>query len=244
MSKPRSDSTRKPQVTLAGLFLVWLLVISVHTAWGVEPYSIEAAELQAADLPQSIASNLNAQGLRIFTYSEGLKMSICEIFWATTVTAQDGRPGLGRASYDNLKSATLLGVLRFLPEAGEEYREDFHDQKLKPGYYTMRYGVLPGGDAGDFLLLSPATVDRDPKVALSNDQLMRQSRLASGTDQPAVLRLVPTEEGDKDFPSVRMDEGGTCILQVKLHAKSNTGPAHELALAVILINPIPDDDGS
>src|ERR1700686_3551251 len=117
MSKPRSDSTRKQQVTLAGLFLVWLLVISVHTAWGGEPYSIEAAELQAADLPQSIASNLNAQGLRIFTYSEGLKMSICEIFWATTVTAQDGRLGLGRASYDNLKSATLLGVLRFLPEA-------------------------------------------------------------------------------------------------------------------------------
>jgi hypothetical protein len=232
------------RVVFAGLFLASSLAIDAGAAWAAEPYSIEATQLQAADLSPAVASSLNAQGSRIFTYSNGLKMSICEIFWATTVSAQDTRPATGRTSYGNLKPGTLLGVIRFLSEAGEEYREDSHDQKLKPGYYTMRYALLPGGEASDFVLLSPAAADQDPKSVLPVDQLKRQGRLASGTDEPAVLRLVPAEEGKKDLPAVRMDEGGTCILQVKLNPKPSASSAHELDLAVILVNPVPEDDGS
>jgi hypothetical protein len=244
MPKSRVRSAGKRCLGLAGLLLL-SLAVSGSWAWAAEPYSIEPAELQtSADLPQSVASNLDARGIRIFTYVNGLKMSVCEIFWAATVSTQDGRPGLGRGSYQNLEPGTLLGVIRFLPEAGDEYREDSHDQKLKPGYYTMRYALLPGGDARDFVLLSPAKAEHDPKAALSVDQLKSQSRLASGTHQPAILRLVPTEEGNKELPSVRMDEVGTCILQAKLPGKSSTGAIHDVTLAVILINPIPEGDGS
>jgi hypothetical protein len=245
MLRTRNHGLQKRRVALTGVFLVWSLAMGVRTVRGAEPYSIEPVQLQAsADLPQSVAGSLNPKGSRIFTYSSGLKMSVCEIFWATTVSAQDNRPGPGRASYGNLKPGTLIGVIRFLPEAGEEYREDSRDHKLKPGYYTMRYAALAGSDASDFILLSPASADLDPKAVLSVDQLTRQGRLASGTDEPAILRLVPAEEGNKDLPSVRMDEGGTCIMQVRLRAKSSNNSAHEFDLAVILVNPIPEDDGS
>jgi hypothetical protein len=210
--------------------------------WGAEPYSIEAAQLRAADLPQTIAAVLQKQGVRVSTYSNGLKISICEIFWASMVSTADRPPG--RRIYDGLEPGSLLGVIRYLPDAGDEYREDSHDQKLKPGYYTMRYTILADSDAQDFVLLSPATVDRESKLVLPNDQLASQGRLASGTDQPALLRLVPTEENNYDLSSVRMDEGGGCILQAKLRAKSETDPPYDLTLALILVNQLPEGDGS
>jgi hypothetical protein len=135
-------------------------------------------------------------------------------------------------------------VIRFLPEASEDYREDFHDQKLKAGYYTMRYAVLSGEDARDFLVLSPVNADRDPDRVLANEQLIGQSKLASHTGQPAILSLVNTEISSKDYPSLRMDESGTCILQDKLHAKSTAAAAGEVVLAVIVANPISEEDGS
>lgn len=242
MSAPRRYGLHKEQIILAGLFFLWSLAFKVDTVRGAEPYSIEAAQLHATDLPQPIAGVLNKQGQRIFTYANGIKISICEIFWASTVSAQDQPKG--RSIYGDLTPGTLLGVIRFLPEAGEEYREDSHDQKLKPGYYTMRYTVLPGGDAGDFAVLSPPAADRDSKAIPAIDRLMSQGRLSSHTDHPAVLRLVPAEEGDREAPSVRMDEGGTCILQVRLHAKSDSGHLHEVSLALILVNPLPEGDGS
>jgi hypothetical protein len=229
-----------------GFFAGLLLALAMGTpaAWGVEPFSVEAAELHAGDLPQAISAGVESHGTRIFTYVNGLRMPICEIFWAKTATTHSNKNVSGRATYSNLEPGSLLGVIRFLAEASDEYREDFHDQKLKAGYYTMRYAVMAGEDARDFLvLLSPASADADPGLVLT-DQLIRQGKLASRTDRPAVLSLVTTEVGGKDLPSVRMDENGTCILQDKLHAASNAASAGEVMLAVVLVNPISEEDGS
>jgi hypothetical protein len=225
----------------AGLLLA--LAVGTPAAWGVEPFSVEAAELHSGDVPQAISAGVESHGTRIFTYVNGLRMPICEIFWARTATTHSNKNVSGRATYSNLEQGSLLGVIRFLAEASDEYREDFHDQKLKAGYYTMRYAVMAGEDARDFLVLSPASADADPGL-VSTDQLIRQGKLASRTDRPAVLSLVTTEVGSKNLPSVRMDENGTCILQDKLHAASNAASAGELMLAVVLVNPISEEDGS
>jgi hypothetical protein len=232
---------RRAAVVLAGLILA--VAVSAPEAWGAEPFSSEPADLNAADLPQPIVTSLNGHGTRIFTYVNGLKMPICEIFWVQTAVTQPNQEGT-RSTYGNLVPGSTLGVIRFLPEASEDYREDFHDQKLKAGYYTMRYAVLKGEDSRDFLVLSPVNADHDPARPLLNDQLMSQSRLASHTSQPAVLSLVTTEISSKEFPSLRMDESGTCILQDKLQAKSNTASGSDVVLAVIVANPISEGDGS
>jgi hypothetical protein len=223
--------------------LLLALAITTPAAWGVEPSSIEAAELHAGNVPQGIFADLESHGIRVFTYVNGLRMPICEIFWAKTAATHSNKNAASRATYSNLEPGSLLGVIRFLAEASDEYREDFHDQKLKAGYYTMRYAVIPGEDAHDFLVLSPLDADADPAI-VSSDQLIRHGKLASRTDRPAVLSLVNTEVGSKDLPGVRMDESGTCILQDKLRAKSNGAAAGDVTLAVVLVNPISEEDGS
>lgn len=220
--------------------VVAAIIVSASAAWGAEPFSLEPADLNAADLPQSVVAALNGHGTRVFTYVNGLRMPVCEIFWAQTASTQASKEGMGRATYANLVPGSMVGVIRFLAESSDEYREDFHDQKLKAGYYTMRYAALSGEDARDFLVLSPVTADRDPARVLANDQLITQSRLASHTGQPAVLSLATTEISANELPRLRMDESGTCILQDKLHGAS----AGEMGLAVVVANPISDEDGS
>jgi hypothetical protein len=228
---------------LFGMFLAF--AFSVGPVWSIEPFSLEDAAAKASTaLPQRLVDHLDPNGSLVITYSNGLKMPICEIFWARAVLVEDRSSLSGKLTYQDLKPGSLIGVIHFLPEASEDFREDFHDQKLSPGYYTMRYDITSDADAHDLVLLSPVRVDGDAERILASDQLRRLSRMASRTQQPAVMSLVTTEVSDNDSPSVRMDDEGTCILQVNLHAASHSGPAKKLALAILVAKPIPDNDGS
>ncbi len=216
-----------------------------------EPYSIEPATVKAsAYLPPSIVEGLNTEGVRLFTYSNGLKMPILEVFWAKTVKAESGTPSSKTLLYSNLTPGSMLGVVHFLAEANEDYREDFHDQKLKPGYYTMRYGVAPENpeerrsSPKDFVLLSPVSVDRDPGRTIGGDDLTHMSRLASHGKQPAVLSLVPVTAGQKDV-NVRTDDTGTCVLQFRVKLILEKGEsAADQAVAMVVVTPIKDNSGS
>ena len=97
-------------------------------------------------------------------------------------------------------------VIRFLAESSDEYREDFHDQKLKAGYYTMRYAALSGEDARDFLVLnSPVTADRDPARQRAGKRSTYHSERGwlPHTGQPAVLSLATTEISANELPRLR-----------------------------------------
>lgn len=207
---------------------------------------MKPVELPASvDLPQSISAAVDQHGVHVFTYLNGLESPICEIFWAKNVAAQDGSAASSNVLYGALKPGVFVGIIRFLEESREDYREDFHDQKLAPGYYTMRYAVLPEGDRRDFVLLAPAIADHDPERVVAADELVRLSRKASGTEQPAVMRLVDVDKTAKEFPDVVMADDGSCILRVKLHLKpENGGSAQELALAIIVATPIEEEGGS
>jgi len=232
-----ADTIRRRMLTRT--FLTLLLILAAIPALGVEPYSIEPAELHPSDsFPPALMSKLDPQGWLLSTESNGLKVSICEVFWVKIGIGQDRQPGTKTQSpYGGLEPGALVGVIYFLPEASEDYREDFHDQKLEPGYYSMRYAPRPKGDPADVLLLSPVRADREAEPVLSQDELERRSRLASHSHEPAVLSLVPAESGKEESPSVRMDDQGTCIFQIKLQVKSGTGSSRESTLAVILVTP-------
>jgi hypothetical protein len=235
---------RRPKYLLLFAILLTLALTAVP-AQCVEAYQFETAEPKAsAQLPQGTVDQLEPKGALLYTYSNGLRVPFCEVFWARAVSLQDARQQSNRITYRDLKPGSFLGVIHFLPEAGEEFREDFHDQKLSPGYYTMRYAVTSDADVHDVVMLSPATRDGDAGLALSVDQLMHLGRMASGTERPAVMSLVPAEINGKDSPSVRTADDGTCILQVKLHVAPSSGLAKEFDLAIILVKPIPDSEGS
>lgn len=227
-------------------------LIVASPAWAEEPFSIEPAKPKpSAYLPQSIVDSLDPHGSLLFTESNGLKERICEVFWAKLVSPRSGAPPSSKLHYGNFQPGALLGVIHFLPEASEDYREDFHDQKLKPGYYTMRYAIMPNGigehgpEPGDFVLLSSVRKDHDPQRVLPPAELIRLSRLASHTQDPAIMSLVPVEKNSATYPEVRTDDAGTCVLQVKVRLKAEKrNPTQDVAVGIILVTPQKEKEGS
>ena len=157
---------------------------------------------------------------------------------------REERSAGGKVLYGELKPGALVGVIHFLEESSEDYREDFHDQKLKPGYYTMRYAVMTG-DSSDFLVLGPATLDPGPERVLEAGELDRLGQAASSTEEPAVLRLVASDKNDKSSPDVISADDGSCVLQNKVQVKSErSGLPHDVTVAVIVATPIEEEGGS
>ena len=115
----------------------------------------------------------------------------------------------GGAGWSGVESGTLVGAVRVTGEFKE-----IRGKVVKPGVYTLRYGLQPqnGDHLGisafrDFLLLSPAAVDKDPKV-LGFDGVVAVSKEVVGTAHPASLSLDPPEDAPGAVLSVYKKELG------------------------------------
>ena len=93
--------------------------------------------------------------------------------------------------FESMPEGAFLAVVRF-PESGSDFRE----QGVKPGVYTMRYGLHPedGNHMGvassrDFALLSRVDADTEPAKDLTFEQLTQLSISSSGNPHPTILRL-------------------------------------------------------
>jgi hypothetical protein len=114
-----------------------------------------------------------------------------------------------QSSWSVLDSGTLVGAVRV---AGEF--KEIRGKVVKPGVYTLRYGLQPqnGDHLGistyrDFLLLSPAAIDEDPKV-LGFDAAVALSKEVIGTAHPASLSLDPPEDAPGAALSTYKNEHG------------------------------------
>lgn len=229
-----------------------LLIVGADRAWSADRYLIGPATLQTSpSVSQSLVDAVNPQGWVLYTQSYGIKEQICEIFLAKMVATQSPSPASGKMPYSSLKEGALVGVIHLLPEATEDYSADFHNQTLKPGYYTMRYAVMPAGTyengtkPGEFVVLSPVNRDRDPTQALKAEELAHLGASTSGTDVAASMELVAPDTSAQQFPTVKVDETGMCIFQVRLRlAATKAGSSRELALAIAMLTPLHGPDGS
>ena len=111
--------------------------------------------------------------------------------------------------WSNVDSGTLVGAVR----VSGEFKE-IRGKAVKPGVYTLRYGLQPqnGDHLGisafrDFLLLSPAALDKDPKV-LGFDGAVALSKEVIGTAHPASLSLDPPEDAPGAVLSAYKNEHG------------------------------------
>lgn len=245
------NSRMRPLSWIAPLGIIFIIA---NAAWArvPEPYSIEPVQLKAsAKLSKTLTDAVDPQGLVVYTYENGVRMNVCEIFWAKAVTDQEVPKDSAKLVYGNLKPGAFMGLLHFLPEADQEYRKDYREQKLKGGYYTMRYGVMEAGIGehgpvpGDFVVLSPAAADKDPSRVVPRAELIRLSCMASHTKEPAVMSLIEVTTARKNFPDVSTDYAGTCVLQVKLHLKPRKGAtSQEMAMALVVLTPLAEGEGS
>ena len=105
------------------------------------------------------------------------------------------------ASWKEVPEGTLIGVAKLDADV-----RDIRGHLMKAGVYTLRYGIQPATDDHfgvspfrDFLLLSPASVDKDP-APVGHDALVDMSKQTLGTKHPAVWSIDPPAAKPADAP--------------------------------------------
>jgi hypothetical protein len=193
----------------------------VLSAFGQGSYKAEAIGAAPADVPAAILATLDAQGVRV-TNDQGA--TLCEVWLRKPLPTNSSPNTSSDVLFGALTEGAFLGVLHF-PNAAT----DFRSQTIKPGFYTLRYALIPqdGNHMGvnptrDTFVLGPVSADPGPDKTLSFDDLVKLSRQASGTPHPGLLVGVPAS--GSSFPSVAKDDSGNWDLQIKGHGASGDLP--------------------
>jgi len=174
-----------------------------------------------SEVPKALLDVLDGQGARL----AGDQGVVCEIWLRKEMTLGQAAGGLGDIMYGQLGTGNVVGVLHF-PSAGA----DFRGQAVKPGYYALRYALIPqdGAHMGvystrDALHLTPVATDTQIDQALSYEDMVKLGKQASGAPHPAFLVMSAVADG-ASFPSVAMDDLGHSNLQLKLQGKNGELP--------------------
>ena len=155
----------------------------------------KAPALADTAVPALIRAAIEPSGARIVRPDGSV---LCEIWLRKSLPNGAAAANKG-AAYPGLSESVLVGVISF-PNGGS----DFRGQAIKPGFYTMRYELLPedGNHMGvaptrDFALLLPASADSDPSAKYDYGQMVKLSSQASGTNHPAAFLLLTPEGGEE-----------------------------------------------
>ncbi len=152
-------------------------------------FSIKAEKTAPpGELKPDLAKLLGDNAVQFLDPKGGL---ICTLWFRKEVpadaTAEQVKNGL---TYGELKETTFLAAVKF-----EQPWTDYRKQKIKPGVYTMRFGVQPmdGDHMGaspekNFLLLVAADQDTSP-APMEPKMLIEKSMKSIGTGHPGVLML-------------------------------------------------------
>ena len=199
------------------LFL--LIVCGLQVAMG-QTFTLHTVSSHPNNLKVSLKTTVEPKAFQIF---DDQKKLWCEIWIRQEITASKFAASPD-AQYPLFHSGVLLGLMRF-PNKGSDYR----GLPIKPGTYTMRYGIIPqdGNHLGaapivDFVLLIPLVEDDpDPDAKLTSKELVILSRKASGTNHPTVINLAyPLESIEK--PLLEKDDLNHWILSLPMRLKSGT----------------------
>ena len=133
------------------------------------------------------------------------------------------------ASVTDVPEGTLVGVVKLDADG-----RDIRGRAVKAGVYTLRYGIQPKTDDHfgvspfrNFLLLSPAAVDKDP-AAVDHDATIALSKQTIGGDHPAVWSIDPP--AGKDAP--------LSVYTTDLNHKSLIVEVGKLRFGIVLIGRI------
>ena len=188
-----------------------IVLAGVLTAAGAfAQYKMESAGAPPSEVASAIAQALQKAGSKITNNGQ----PYCEI-WLRSQKPSGSAPKEEGATMSGVAQGTLLGVIRF-----DGKGQDRRGQSIKPGVYTLRYGLIPinGDHQGaapqrDFLVLSPAATDKDLNATPTFEALMDISRKASGTPHPAVLSF---SKADSDTLGFTQQGESDWVLQTKL----------------------------
>jgi hypothetical protein len=147
------------------------------------------------------------------------------------------KPGSGMA-WKDVAEGSLVGAVKI----DRDYR-DIRGKIIKPGVYTLRYGIQPenGDHLGvspfrDFLLLSPASIDKDP-APHGHDGTVDLSKETIGGSHPAVWSIDPPESHDAPL-TVHTTELGHKALTFEVPVSREGKSVGALRFGLVLIGKI------
>lgn len=140
-------------------------------------------------LAPDVAKLISPQGHQI----AGPKGAIVEVWFVDNVAVKDGfKPSLSQMY--PFQAGQLVGAIRVAK--GADFT-DFRNQQIKPGVYTLRFGLQPSdgnhvgtSETADFLLALPAAADTKTDNISNFNALAKSSAKASGATHPAIFSLV------------------------------------------------------
>jgi hypothetical protein len=164
-----------------------------------------------SSVPAATWDVLDTKGYRL-TLDDGTALAD---LWLRKNLPNSGAKEAEGVLFPEIAPSTLVGVISF-PKAAT----DFRGQQIKPGFYNLRYELIPndGNHLGvsasrDFVLLTPAASDSLPAVQLKFDEVVSLSRKATGTNHPGPLSLV---QADSNIPGLSHDDQDHWIFSVKI----------------------------
>jgi hypothetical protein len=196
---------------------VILLTLSLCAAATAADPKLEKINRPArSSVPDALWQVLDADGFRV-DLEDG---PLCEIWLRKSVPASSAKSG-EEALFPELAPSTMLGVINFL-KGSTDYKGD----PIKPGFYTLRYELLPadGNHLGvapnpDFVLIVPPDADSDPNAQLKFQDMVSLSRKATGTQHPGPLSLV---QPAKNIPGISKDDQDHWIFGANLILSSGS----------------------
>jgi hypothetical protein len=159
-------------------------IVAVATA-SAQSIVTPLPEKPPSQLAPMMAAALQPAGVKAIVSGATL-----DIWWAQAIALSGDGPG-----WSTVESGTLVGAIRVTGPFKE-----IRGKVVQPGVYTLRYGLQPqnGDHLGistfrEFLVISPASADTDPKV-LGFDGVVALSKQVIGTSHPAGLSIDPPED--------------------------------------------------
>jgi hypothetical protein len=183
-------------------------------------------------LAPPIAARLAKAGVRV-TVAKG---PVTLDFWFVDALSITG--GSAAPSWDGVQEGTLVGAVNI----SADYR-DIRGKILKPGLYTLRYGIQP--DNGDhlgvspfraFLLLSPAAQDTNPKPT-GHDGTIELSKASIGGSHPGVWSIDPPVASAAALQLHKTGLGHQSVV-MEIPITRDGRPAGSLKFGVVLIGTI------
>lgn len=157
-----------------------------------------------------------------------------DFWWVAGLPMKEG----STVAWSDVEEGTLVGAVNI----SADYR-DIRGRIIKAGLYTLRYGIQPqnGDHLGvspfrDFLLVSPAGVDKDP-APHGHDGTIELSKQAIGGSHPGVLSIDPpvTAAAPLSLHKTELDHDAV-IMEVPVTRSGK--PAGNLKFGLVLVGRI------
>lgn len=207
---------------------LWAPAVRAEDEYSVKEHG-EAAPSEG--VAKEVRAALAEKGLVV---SAGSKTH-CHLWLAKDWALQPDFKATAETQY-GLQPGGLVGVVQFARQG-----EDFRQQTIRRGLYTLRYGQQPvdGNHVGtsptrDFLVLLPAAKDESPKP-LDYKDLVKLSSEAAGSKHPAIWSLQKFSGDAKRTPTLaHQSDHDWQLLQLTGRATAG-GKTVELPLEVVLV---------